>query len=64
MATEDRVTVDCRDNPEGNCSLTISGKENEVMEIAEYHMTSRHGWGKEGVSDKIRSALKHESMAR
>ena len=43
MEKKDRVTLDCRQKPEANCSLTISGTEEEVLEIGEYHVTSKHG---------------------
>jgi len=47
-----------------SASLSVSGKENEVLELAEYHMTTKHGVGKEGIREKVHSFLKHEAYAR
>jgi hypothetical protein len=60
---KDRVTMDCRTQPGSNCSLTISGTENEVLELGEYHAATKHGEKKEGLRDKLRSSLKHEALA-
>lgn len=39
-----RKVADCRSMPsEKNCSLTISGKEEEVLPIAKYHAMHDHG---------------------
>ena len=39
-----RKVADCRLFPsEKNCSLTISGTEKEVMDVAVYHATKSHG---------------------
>ena len=39
-----RKVSDCRVMPsEKNCSLTISGKESEVVSIATYHAIHDHG---------------------
>ena len=39
-----RVMADCRRWPsESNCSLTIIGEENEVVEAAAQHAASVHG---------------------
>ena len=65
MEKKDRVTLDCRQKPEANCSLAISGTEEEVLDIGEYHVTSKHGFKSEpGLRDQLRSYLKHESYAR
>ena len=65
MESKDRVTMDCRTKPEANCSLSISGAESEVLELAEYHVTTKHGFKKEaGLRDQLRSSLKRESFAR
>lgn len=62
---QDRVTMDCREQPGSNCSLTISGTENEVLEIGEYHATTKHGMKPEaGLREKMRSSLKHEALSR
>jgi predicted small metal-binding protein len=42
MAT--RKAIDCRDYPsDKNCSLRISGSEEEVIEAAAQHAASSHG---------------------
>jgi hypothetical protein len=66
MDSKDRVTLDCRNKPEAQgCSLTMSGTEEEVLDIAEYHATTKHDFKKEpGLRDKLRSFLKHEAMSR
>lgn len=65
---QDRVTLDCREMPEakkGNCTLAISGTESEVLEIAEYHATTKHGMNKDaGLREQLRSGLKREAIAR
>lgn len=39
-----RKVADCREFPsENNCSLTISGTEQEVLEAATQHAVSAHG---------------------
>ncbi len=39
-----RKIVDCRDFPsETNCTLTISGREMEVLQAAAEHAVSTHG---------------------
>ncbi len=36
--------MDCRECPsENNCTVTISGKENEVLPLAVYHAVTSHG---------------------
>ena len=44
MAKPKRYVADCRKFPtEKNCSLTIAGTRNEVLEIAEMHAVKHHG---------------------
>ena len=44
MATSVRKVIDCREYPsEINCSLYISGTEEEVLAAAREHAISRHG---------------------
>jgi predicted small metal-binding protein len=39
-----RLVADCRSFPsENNCSLTIAGTEDEVLEVAVYHAINSHG---------------------
>jgi hypothetical protein len=41
---EKRKVMDCRECPsENNCTVTISGKENEVLPLAVYHAVTSHG---------------------
>jgi hypothetical protein len=41
---EARKSIDCRDYPsEKNCSLKISGTEDEVLDAAVQHAISAHG---------------------
>jgi predicted small metal-binding protein len=57
-----RVFVDCREHPgESNCSLKISGTEEEVVEAAVQHAVNkhRHQEGPELV-EMIRKSLKEE----
>lgn len=40
----DRKMIDCRKAPsEANCSLTIAGTEDEVLDAAVSHAVSKHG---------------------
>ena len=40
----DRMMVDCRKMPsENNCSLTIAGREDEVLDAATAHAVAVHG---------------------
>lgn len=65
MDRKERVTLDCREQPGSSCSLTISGTESEVMDVAEYHVTTAHGTKKEpGLREQLRGSLKHEAIAR
>lgn len=44
MATATRKVADCRKFPsEKNCTLTISGTEEEVVKAASEHAISAHG---------------------
>ena len=55
-----RKSIDCRDYPsEKNCSLKISGTEQEVLDAAVQHATSAHGHeNSPQLRDQIRSMLK------
>lgn len=65
MDRKERVTMDCREKPELNCSLAFSGTESEVLEIAEYHGVAKHGMKKgPELRDQLRSFLKHEAITR
>ncbi len=58
-----RKSIDCRDYPsEKNCSLKISGTEEEVLEAAVQHAVSAHGHEETpGLREQIKSMLKDES---
>jgi predicted small metal-binding protein len=61
MAT--RKSIDCRDYPsEKNCSLKISGTEEEVLDAAVQHAVSTHRHENSAeLRKEIRSLLKDES---
>ena len=51
-----RKVADCRDFPsENNCTLTISGEEDEVVSAATQHAVSAHGHED---TDEVRSWLR------
>jgi len=60
-----RKSIDCRDHPsERNCSLKISGTEEEVFDAAVQHAVSAHGHeSSPQLRDLIKSMLKDESAA-
>lgn len=64
MDSKDRVTIDCRGQAEAKgCTLSISGTEQEVLEIAERHVITKHGFKQEpGLQEKLRGLLKHEAV--
>ena len=55
-----RKSIDCRDYPsEKNCSLKISGPEEEVLDAAVQHAASVHGnENTPELRERIRSMLK------
>ncbi|PYL27409.1 MAG: DUF1059 domain-containing protein [Verrucomicrobia bacterium] len=58
-----RKSIDCRDYPsEKNCSLKISGTEQEVLDAAVHHAVSAHGHDNTPeLREQIKSMLKDES---
>jgi predicted small metal-binding protein len=58
-----RKFIDCRDYPsEKNCSLRISGSEEEVLAAAVQHAVSAHGHeNTPELRDQIKSMLKDEA---
>ncbi len=58
-----RKSIDCRNHPsEKNCSLKISGTEEEVLDAAVEHAVSAHGHeNSRELRDQIKSMLKDES---
>ena len=55
-----RKSIDCRDYPsEKNCSLKMSGAENEVLDAAVQHAVSAHGHKHSPeLRDQLKSMLK------
>jgi predicted small metal-binding protein len=58
-----RKSIDCRDYPsEKNCSLKISGAEQEVLDAAVQHAVSAHGHeNSTELRDQVKSMLKNEA---
>ena len=57
-----RKSIDCRDHPsEKNCSLKISGTQEEVVRAAVQHAVSAHGHEETPeLREQIKSMLKDE----
>jgi hypothetical protein len=57
-----RKVADCREFPsESNCTLTISGEEDEVVRAASEHAVSVHGHDDSPeLREQVRSTLKDE----
>ncbi len=60
MAGQQRKVIDCRLFPsEKNCTLAISGTEDEVLEVALWHAVHQHGHeNSPELREQIRSMLK------
>jgi predicted small metal-binding protein len=58
-----RKSIDCRDYPsEKNCSLKMSGTEQELLDAAVQHAVSAHGHkNSPELRDQIKSMLKDAS---
>jgi predicted small metal-binding protein len=58
-----RKYIDCRDHPsEKNCSLRISGTEEEVLDAAVQHAVSAHNHRESAeLRQELRSMLKDEN---
>jgi predicted small metal-binding protein len=58
-----RKSIDCRNYPsDKNCSLKISGTEEEVLDAATEHAVSAHGHKKSPeLREQLRSMLQNES---
>jgi len=58
-----RKAIDCRDYPsENDCSLRISGTEEEVLGVAALHAVRSHGHADTPeLRDKLRSLLKESN---
>jgi len=61
-----RKVIDCRNFPnEKNCTLAISGTEEEVLDLAVVHAATVHGHENTvELREQIQSMLKDESEAR
>jgi len=61
-----RKYIDCRDFPSANnCTLAISGSEEEVLDLAVLHASTVHGHqNTPQLREQIRSMLKDEPVAR
>ena len=59
---DQRRSIDCKNYPsEKNCSLKISGTEQEVLDAAVQHAVSAHGHQKTPeLREQIKSMLKDE----
>ena len=59
---EKRKIADCRKYPsKNNCTVTISGKEEEVLPLAVYHAGTSHGHkDTPELREQIKSMLKDE----
>ena len=59
-----RKTIDCRDFPSViDCSLTISGRPEEVLKAAVEHAVSTHGHTDSAeLREQIRGSLKDEAV--
>ena len=62
MKTSIRKVADCRQFPsESNCSLTISGTEEEVLKAASRHAVEEHGYKySPKLKEQLKSMLKDE----
>jgi len=60
--SSNRKSIDCRNYPsEKNCSLKISGTEEEVLDAAVQHAVSAHGHrSAPELREQIKSMLKDE----
>jgi len=58
----ERKKIDCRKMPsESNCTITISGTEEEVLPLAVYHAITVHGHEDSAdLKEQIRSMLEDE----
>lgn len=61
-----RKVIDCRRFPsENNCTLAISGSEEEVLDLAVLHATTVHGHNNTPeLREQIRSLFQDEAEAR
>lgn len=64
MPDSRRKTADCRRFPsEKNCTLTISGTEEEVLEVATQHAVASHGHeDNPELREQLRAILEDERL--
>lgn len=62
---ETRKRIDCRRFPaEKPCSIVIAGTEDDVLDLAVMHATTRHGHADTpGLREQIRSMLQDETAS-
>lgn len=62
MAQSDRKIADCRKfKSDSHCTLTISGTEDEVLEVARQHAVASHGYeDTPELTEKLRGLLESE----
>lgn len=62
MPDQKRKSIDCRHYPsDKNCTLKISGTENEVLDAAVQHAVSTHGHkNSPELREQLKSMLKDE----
>lgn len=64
QSSSDRYTLDCSKSPEAKgCQFRYTGTEEEVLRAGEKHATSKHGYPKEGIIEKLKSMLTREGSA-
>jgi predicted small metal-binding protein len=63
MPTSNRKSIDCRHYPsEKNCTLKISGTQEEVLEAAVQHAVSSHGHPNSAeLREQLKSMLQDEA---
>ena len=61
-----RKIIDCRDFPgERNCTIAISGAEQEVLDLAVLHASQAHGHQQTSeLREQLRSMLKDDPEAK
>ena len=64
MKTTERKYIDCRDFPGSNCSLKLSGTEEEVVKAAVLHGVSVHQYkDTPEFREQLKQTLKDEKMS-
>jgi hypothetical protein len=64
--SDPRKSIDCRNFPsDKNCTIAISGTEEEVLDLAVLHAATVHGHQQTAeLREQIRSMLKDEAEAK